>query len=103
DWSSDVCSSDLIAGFFKIGVVSEFVNVDAAISQDALVSIDVADAGDGGDNSFQAFGGLRGQARHVSSLSVPNSVVAARGRNIDACYLINFYTPKDLTFQLRSP
>ena len=46
-----------VAGFFEGGMVGEFVNVDAAVGQDALISVDVADAGGGGDNSFQAFGG----------------------------------------------
>ncbi len=60
-----------VAGFFEIGVVSEFVNVDAAVGQDALIPVDVADAGGGGDNSFQTLGGLGGgQAGHVPSLKI---------------------------------
>ncbi len=58
-----------VAGFFEVGVVGKFVNVDAAVGEDALISVDVADAGIGSDYSFQALGGVGGgQAGHVPSL-----------------------------------
>ncbi len=49
-----------IAGLFEIGIVSQFVNVDTAVGQDALFPVDIADAGSGGDHSFQALSGLCG-------------------------------------------
>ena len=58
-----------VAGLFKVGVVGKFVNVDAAVGEDALISVDVADAGICSDYSFQALGGVGGgQAGHVPSL-----------------------------------
>ncbi len=69
-----------VAGFFKIGVVGKFVNVDAAVGQDALISVDVANAGGGGDYSFQALGGVRGgQAGHVPSLKILNTALWPHG------------------------
>ena len=60
-----------VAGLFKVGMVGEFVNVDAAIGEDPLVSVDEADAGICGDYSFQALRGVRGgQAGHVPSLEI---------------------------------
>ena len=60
-----------VAGFFKIGIVGKFVDVDAAVSEDPLVSVDIANAGIGSDYSFQALGGVRGgQAGHVPSLEI---------------------------------
>ena len=62
-----------VAGLFKVGVVGQFVNVDAAVGEDALISVDVADAGIGSDDSFQALGGVRGgQAGHIPSLEILN-------------------------------
>jgi hypothetical protein len=49
------------------------MNVDTAIGEDPLVSVDVANAGICGDYSFQALGGVRGgQAGHVPSLGILN-------------------------------
>src|ERR1051326_8731797 len=54
-----------VAGFFEIGVIGEFVDVDAAISQHAAIAIDITDLGTGGDNSLKSFGSVRcGHAGH---------------------------------------
>jgi hypothetical protein len=44
-------------------VVGKLVNVDAAIGQNALIAIDIADAGIGGSNALQAFRALH-RRRH---------------------------------------
>src|SRR5207302_4961525 len=49
-----------VAGFLKIGVVGEVVDIDAAIGQDALFTIDVANAGNGSYDAFKSFGGMAG-------------------------------------------
>jgi len=41
-----------VAGLFKSGMLGEFVNVDAAIGENAAFAIDIADARVGGDNAF---------------------------------------------------
>ena len=46
-----------VAGFFESGVVGQFVNIDATIGQNALIAIDVADAGGGCDYSLQSLRG----------------------------------------------
>ena len=62
-----------VAGFFEVGVVGKFVNVDTAVGEDPLVSVDEANAGICGDDSFQALRGVRGgQAGHVPSLGILN-------------------------------
>ena len=61
-------------------MVGKFVNVDAAIGEDPLVSVDVANAGICGDYSFQALGGVRGgQAGHVPSLENFEPVLRLHG------------------------
>ena len=47
-----------VAGLFEIGVVGEFVDVDAAIRENSPFAIDVADLGVGSNNSFQSLRGL---------------------------------------------
>jgi len=47
-----------IAGFFKGGVVGQFVDINAAVRQDASFTVDEADARGGCNHSFQAFGGV---------------------------------------------
>ena len=44
-----------IGGLFEGGVLGEFVDVDAAIGEDAGVAVDPADGRGGGDDAFQAF------------------------------------------------
>jgi hypothetical protein len=49
-------------------MVGQFVDVNPAIGQDAAISIDVANAGGGGNNTFQTLRSLRsGNARHSFS------------------------------------
>src|SRR5437667_9905056 len=58
-----------MAGLFEIGIVSQFVNIDATVGQNALFPVDIADAGSGGDHSFQALSALwGGSAGHGTSL-----------------------------------
>jgi hypothetical protein len=40
------------AGFLKVRVVGQFVNIDAAIGQHTGFAVDVADAGVGGNYPF---------------------------------------------------
>ena len=49
-----------VARFLKIRVVGEVVDIDAAIGQDALFTIDVANAGNGSYDAFKSFGGMAG-------------------------------------------
>jgi hypothetical protein len=59
-----------VAGLFECGMLGQFVNVDAAIGKNAAVSIDVTNAGVGGNDAFQTFRGLSaGHAGHSLSLS----------------------------------
>ena len=51
-----------VADFFKVGVLGEFVDVDATISKNAFVTIDIADSRISGDDSFKTFCG--GRCRH---------------------------------------
>jgi hypothetical protein len=44
-----------IGTFLEGGTLREFVDVDAAIREDAGVAVDPADGGAGGDDAFQAF------------------------------------------------
>jgi len=44
-----------VGGLFEGGTLREFVDVDAAIGEDAGVTVDPADRGAGGDDAFQAF------------------------------------------------
>ncbi len=43
-----------VAGLFKIRVVGQVVNIDPAIRQYALLAVDVANAGSGGNDAFKA-------------------------------------------------
>ena len=52
-----------IADFFEVRMVGQFVNVDAAISEDALIAIDETNAGIGCGNAFQALTAVR-RRRH---------------------------------------
>ena len=45
-----------VATLFKVRVVGQFVNIDAAVGKHSLVAIDVADAGIDGGYAFQALG-----------------------------------------------
>src|ERR1700685_3955826 len=81
------------AGFFKGGMVGEFVNVDAAIGKDAAVAIDITNAGGGGNNAFQAFTGRSaGHAGHNFSL---NSIGCGNRAGRCAGRATVFYTRKD--------
>ena len=44
-----------VGGLFEGGALGELVDVDAAVGEDAGVSVDPADGGVGGDDAFQAF------------------------------------------------
>ena len=44
-----------IGGLLEGGALGEFVDVDAAVGEDAGVAVDPADRGAGGDDAFQAF------------------------------------------------
>src|SRR5260370_14200858 len=57
-----------VAGLFKTGMFGQFVNVNAAIGKHAAVSIDIANAGIGGDNAFQTFSEAAANAGHNLSL-----------------------------------
>src|SRR5580658_2648624 len=57
-----------VASLFKIGVLGQFMNVNAAIGKNAAVAIDVTNAGVGSNNAFQSFWG-RSHARHSLSLN----------------------------------
>ena len=60
-----------VAGLFKSGMIGEFVNVDAAVGENALVPIDVADAGICGDDALKTFWGMIcGHAGHALARSV---------------------------------
>jgi hypothetical protein len=66
-------------------MIGQFVDIDATVSQNALVSIDVTDAGGGGDNSFQTLGNMRrGHTGHTSSLELWDALFGAR-KGEDAC------------------
>jgi hypothetical protein len=69
-WLRQASEPKQIASFLKIGVVGQFMNVNSAIGKDATVTIDVANVGVGGNNTFQTFGGRgAGHARHGLSHS----------------------------------
>ena len=54
-----------VAGLFEIRMVGEFVNVDAAIGQNAAISVDVANLGSGGNDALKSLGGVScGHAGH---------------------------------------
>jgi|SRR5271170_2561805 len=56
-----------VTGFFKRGMVRQFVDVDAAIRQYAAISVDVANPGSGGNDALKSLGGLScGDTRHWS-------------------------------------
>src|ERR1700688_461761 len=81
-----------VAGLFKIRMIGQFMNIDAAIGKNSTVSIDIANAGVGGDNSFHAFGaGGAGDAGH--SLSLKRIGCGSRARTF-ARNATFFYTRK---------
>src|ERR1700688_145103 len=81
-----------VAGLFKIRMIGQFMNIDAAIGKNSTVSIDIANAGIGGDNSFHAFGaGGAGDAGH--SLSLKRIGCGSRARTF-ARNATFFYTRK---------
>ena len=47
-----------VAGFLEVGVFGEVVNIDPAIGEDALLAIDVTDAGCSCDDSFESLRGM---------------------------------------------
>ena len=60
-----------VASLFEIRLVGQFVNVDAAIGQNAAISVDVADLGSGGNDALKSLGGMsRGHAGHGSLASI---------------------------------
>src|SRR2546428_13974898 len=92
-----------IAGFLEIGVVGQFVNVNATVGQHALFPVDVADAGSGGDHSLQAFcGDVRGgQAGHDTSLKLLDFGCGRTGGKTTRAVATDFYTPKVVNFPTR--
>jgi hypothetical protein len=48
-----------VAGFLKGGVIRQFMNIDAAVRQYALIPVDVTDARGCGHHPFQTFWRLR--------------------------------------------
>src|ERR1700693_1200780 len=73
-------------------MIGQFMNIDAAIGKNSTVSIDIANAGVGGDNSFHAFGaGGAGDAGH--SLSLKRIGCGSRARKF-ARNATFFYTRK---------
>ncbi len=85
-----------VAGFFKSGVVGEFVNVDAAVGQDPQIAVYVANLGCGGDHALQPFGSVHCGHGHFSSLKLKNGWAArkAKARHVAT----NFYTLKSSKF-----
>ena len=51
----ELAEPEEIGGLLEGGALSEFVDVDAAIGEDAGVAVDPADGRRGGDDAFQAF------------------------------------------------
>ncbi len=47
-----------VAGLFEVGMVGEFVDVDAAIGENAAFSVDVANLGIGSNDSLESLRGL---------------------------------------------
>src|SRR5712692_11778228 len=92
-----------VAGFFESGLFGQLVDVNAPVGQNAQFSVDVADAGSGGDHSLQTLCGVcGGQAGHWTSLKLLIAVVAAReGGKKTRAVATNFYTPKLLNFPTR--
>src|SRR5271169_1421551 len=69
-------------------MIGEFVDINATIGQDTLLSIDVTDAGGGGDYSLQPFGGVRrGHTGHASSLELWDALWPHEGENTRASQL----------------
>ena len=71
-----------VAGFFKCGVVGEFVNINTAVGQNALLAVDVADTGGGGNYAFESLWGVR-YTRHTPSQEARSDRIAGP-RGIDA-------------------
>src|SRR5580765_6253203 len=69
------------AGFFKIRVVGEVMNIDTTICQNSLFAVDVTDAGGGGNNALKTLGRVRGgYAGHTPSQELQMvSVAGPRG------------------------
>ena len=58
-----------VTSLFEVGFFGQLVDINAAVSQNASVAIDVANFGCGGDHPLQSLGGVcHGQAGHCSSL-----------------------------------
>jgi hypothetical protein len=64
-----------VTDFLESGVVRQFMDVDSAIGQNTLLTIDVADAGSGSYHSLEPLGGMR-YGRHTLS-RIPRFSVAA--------------------------
>src|SRR5580658_4701311 len=84
-----------ITGFFKRGVIGQFVNVDPAIGKNAAFAVDIANAGISGNDTFQAFRGRStGHAGHNLSLNQIGYRCGSRARRCagNATFI---YTPKE--------
>ncbi len=51
----ELAEPEEVGGLLEGGALGEFVDVDAAIGENAGVAVDPADGGAGGDDAFQAF------------------------------------------------
>src|SRR5258707_1288498 len=70
-----------MANLFEARMLSQFMNIDAAIGKHALVAIDVTNAGGGRYDAFQAFRiESAGAAGHKISLLGRTVAVASRER-----------------------
>src|SRR5580704_12319374 len=95
-----VSEPEQVADFLKGRVVGQIVDVVAAIGEDSLVTVDVADAGGGGDYPFESLGGVQaGDAGHGSSLAMRMDFVASGAIKEHGATL--FYTPTWRRFPAR--
>jgi hypothetical protein len=87
-------------------MVGQFVNINAAVGENATLPVYVTDAGSGGDHSLQSFRsvhssrtGHKAFANLVQIIIISGylGVAAREGRRAVATY---FYTPKAETFQV---
>src|SRR5256885_6659630 len=67
-----IAEPEQVAGLFKIRVIGQFVNVDTAVGEDALITVDVTDPRIRGNNSFESFSGLCGSHAGHSPFNIVN-------------------------------
>src|SRR5579862_813516 len=77
-----------VTRFLEIRLMSEFVDINAAIGEDAAISVDVTNLGGGGDYALKSFGGIVcGHAGHgflasIAKLPVADHASGTRERNL---------------------